>query len=63
MIRRIITFLISSGKGLFPIQYIDYIFEYKLEPKPFPADPQYLYLDKIFIDWIELYKYIEEILI
>ncbi|BFI73491.1 tRNA pseudouridine synthase A [Nanoarchaeota archaeon] len=63
MIRRIITFLISVGSNLFPLELIDKVFEYKLDPKPFPADPRYLTLKKVYLDWNQLYKYIEDILL
>ncbi len=63
MIRRIITFLISVGHGLYPIQYIDLVFDYKIDPKPFPAEAKYLTLKKVYLDWKKLYNYIEEIVL
>jgi len=62
MIRRIITFLISVGYNLFPLDLIEKVFIYNLEPKPFPSDPKYLTLKKVYLDWKELYKYIEDII-
>ncbi|BBL45315.1 tRNA pseudouridine synthase A [Nanobdella aerobiophila] len=63
MIRRIITFLISVGYNLFPLELIDKVFTYNLDPKPFPADPKFLILKKVYLNWRELYKYIEDIII
>ncbi|RIB35617.1 MAG: hypothetical protein BXU00_00750 [Candidatus Nanoclepta minutus] len=63
MVRRIITFLISVGKGLYPIDKINLVFIGELDPKPFPADPRYLTLEKVYLKWKELYKHIEEIIL
>ncbi|MEM1688159.1 MAG: hypothetical protein QW038_01645 [Nanopusillaceae archaeon] len=63
MIRRIITFLISVGKNLYPIDKINLIFLGNLEPKPFPSDPKYLTLERVYLDWKKLYRYIEKIII
>lgn len=63
MIRRIITFLISVGKNLYPIDKIDLVFIGNLDPKPFPADPRYLTLERVYLDWKKLYRYIEKTII
>ncbi|MEM4511395.1 MAG: hypothetical protein QXD25_01125 [Nanopusillaceae archaeon] len=63
MIRRIITFLISVGKNLYPLDKINLVFLGNLEPKPFPADSKYLLLEKVYLDWKKLYRYIEKIII
>jgi len=63
MVRRIITFLISVGKNLYPIDKIELVFIGDLDPKPFPAKPEYLILEKVYLNWKDLYKYIEKIII
>ncbi|MEM1804913.1 MAG: hypothetical protein QXI77_02870, partial [Nanopusillaceae archaeon] len=63
MIRRIITFLISVGKNLYPLDKINLVFLGNLEPKPFPSDSKYLLLEKVYLDWKKLYRYIEKIII
>lgn len=63
MIRRIISFLVSVGKNVFPLEYIDLVFIGKLDPKPFPAPAENLLLKKVLLDWNKLYHYIEEIIL
>lgn len=63
MIRRIISFLVSVGKGMFPLDKLDLVFIGKLDPKPFPAPPENLLLKKVYLDWKNLYKYIEYVLL
>jgi len=63
MVRRIITFLISVGKNLYPLDKIELVFIGYLDPKPFPAEPSYLILEKVYLNWKDLYKYIEEIVL
>ncbi|MGC9079937.1 MAG: hypothetical protein ACP5G1_04325, partial [Nanopusillaceae archaeon] len=58
-----ITFLISVGYNLFPLELMDKVFIYKIEPKPYPADPTNLTLKKVYLDWKELYRYIDDILL
>lgn len=48
MVRKIVSFLISVGYGIFPIEFVDRVFEYPLNPKPKDASPQYLWLWKFY---------------
>jgi len=63
MIRRIITFLISVGKNLYPLDKIELVFIGNLDPKPFPAEAEYLILEKVYLNWKDLYRYIEEVIL
>lgn len=63
MIRRIISFLVSVGKNIFPLDKLDLVFIGNLDPKPFPAPAENLLLKKVYLDWNKLYRYIEEIIL
>ena len=64
MIRRIISFLVSVGKGRFPVNKIDLVLsDAKLDPKPPAAPPEYLLLKKVFLDWNKIYKVLEDVVL
>jgi len=48
MVRKIISFIISVGYGIFPIERVEEVFEKTLIPKPKDADPKYLWLWKFY---------------
>ncbi|AAR39182.1 NEQ333 [Nanoarchaeum equitans Kin4-M] len=47
MVRKIISFIVSVGYKIYPLEYIDLVFKERLNPKPKDADPKFLWLWKI----------------
>ena len=51
MIRKLVSFFLSLGYGMFKEEYIPYVFDYILDPKPPSVNPEFLVLKRVKLIW------------